>query len=147
MTTPELITFIRIKAKNRVYLWKCFCGTYFMARKSEIKSKNTRSCGCLRNVKNSLTVKEAYTYTVYKGMLRRCYNSNHIHYEAYGGRGISVYFDWMGKDGFLNFILDMGRRQFGMSIERKDVDGHYEPANCIWLPRNEQWKNKRKSRR
>lgn len=32
-----------------------------------------------------------------------------------------------------------------MSLERKDVDGNYEPGNCIWIPASEQPNNTRRS--
>ena len=83
---------------------------------------------------------------VWRSMKNRCLNSNQKAYKDYGGRGIKVCDRWLGKDGFNNFMLDMGYPPAGYSIERVDVNGHYEPENCKWIPLKDQASNKRNSR-
>jgi hypothetical protein len=77
-------------------------------------------------------------------MKQRCFKETHKKYPNYGGRGITVCERWTIKgEGYLNFISDMGRRPSdNHSIERVDVNGNYEPSNCIWLPIREQQMNK-----
>jgi hypothetical protein len=69
-------------------------------------------------------------------MRSRCSNPKEKFYSRYGGRGISVCGRW--QESFENFLSDMGPRPPGMTLERKNNDGNYEPTNCIWATQNDQ---------
>lgn len=84
-------------------------------------------------------------YKSYHAMLDRCYNLNNQKFEYYGGRGISVHERWRGLQGFSNFLIDMGDRPKGKTLDRIDNDGNYEPSNCKWSTRSEQQYNRRKA--
>lgn len=47
------------------------------------------------------------------------------------------------RESFSNFVADMGLRPAGLTLERKDNDGNYEPDNCKWATRKEQRLNQR----
>jgi hypothetical protein len=73
-------------------------------------------------------------------MLDRCKSANPKTSKHYGLRGITVCDRWLV---FENFLLDMGKRPDGMSLDRIDVNGNYEPQNCRWATTAQQGKNKR----
>lgn len=76
-------------------------------------------------------------------MITRCQNPSNKSFKSYGGRGIRVCERWRK---FENFLADMGRRPSARhSLDRKNVDGHYEPENCRWATAPEQGRNKRKN--
>jgi hypothetical protein len=89
-----------------------------------------RSCGCLF-VKHGMA--RSREYKIWVGMIQRCTNPNRTEWNYYGGRGIKVCDRWLS---FENFLCDMGLSN-GLTIERKDNDGNYEPSNCIWETRKE----------
>jgi hypothetical protein len=82
-------------------------------------------------------------YQIWIDMVRRCKNENRENYPNYGGRGITVCERWMK---FENFYEDMGDPPPGMSIDRKDVNGNYEPENCRWASIKDQSLNTTRSK-
>lgn len=85
-------------------------------------------------------------YFTWHNMKRRCCNKHSPEYPNYGGRGIKVCERWLEKQGFDNFMDDMGERPEGCSLDRIDVNGDYCPENCRWADLLTQNNNRRTNR-
>lgn len=83
------------------------------------------------------------TYKIWAGMLSRCKTPSATGYAQYGGAGIKVCERWHKFD---NFLADMGDAAPGMSIDRIDSAGNYEPGNCRWATRQQQNENRKSVR-
>lgn len=137
------------ESKAGAAAWECLCdcGAVKVVLGSEIRKGHVRSCGCFRrDVLSASGYKDGRTGTpewrVWRDMLRRCEDSGVDAFKHYGARGIAVCERW---HEFENFLADMGRRPAGMTLERADVDGNYEPSNCSWIPAGEQSRNTRRT--
>ena len=99
-------------------LWfcQCDCGNTKIIASHCLISGDTKSCGCLH--------KESTRQMAF-------------------GRGIKVCDKWLGEHGFENFLEDVGKCPDGLSLDRKDVYGNYEPGNCRWSTAKVQKDNQR----
>lgn len=79
-------------------------------------------------------------WNIWQAIRQRCTNPNNPDYKNYGGRGIGLCERW---EEFSSFLADMGEKPDGYSIERVDLNKHYEPSNCKWIPIGEQSRNRR----
>lgn len=90
--------------------------------------------------------RESGAYNSWRSIIGRIDNPADKSYANYGGRGIQLCNRWRGPDGFANFLADMGERPAGLTLDRIDVDGNYEPSNCRWATRSEQARNTRRAK-
>lgn len=120
----------------------CECGSIKVINLNDLKSGKTKSCGCKRALSNtSHGMRNSPEYSSWRNMIKRCYNSNHTAYKNYGGRGIEVCESW--RSSFTAFYTDMGNKPEGTTLDRIDVNGHYNKENCRWSTVKEQNINKR----
>ena len=95
-----------------------------------------------KNMKHIVTVRDAIPklYNVWKGIRQRCSNPNQVSYKHYGARGVSICPEW---DDYEVFFNDMGNEyEEGLSIDRKDRDKGYCKANCHWITKGDQSRNR-----
>ena len=78
-------------------------------------------------------------YIVWDGMWARCINPRANSYHTYGGKGVRVCLDWEDYGNFRAWAIANGFRK-GLTLDRKDSAGDYEPNNCRWTtPAEQQW--------
>lgn len=108
---------------------------------------SSQSCGCLHkeragDAQRTHGLSRHSAYGSWECMMGRCFNPKDVGYKRYGGRGITVCDRWL--DPTL-FIADMGAtHELGLTLERGDNDGNYEPSNVTWTTRRKQAHNRRK---
>lgn len=144
----------------------CKCGKQRRALAYRLTNGDVRSCGCTsykdflteeereeilaRKKKNAIAIgrknkthgqSKTKTYASWSDAKKRCFSKKNKRYPEYGGRGISMHQEWVNS--FDAFHRDMGDCPTGTTLDRINVDGHYEPGNCRWATRLEQARNTR----
>jgi hypothetical protein len=127
------------------WLAKCDCGTVKTVIGPALLSGASKSCGCLwHETITTHGMTKTRTFKSWDSMLQRCTNPNAPDYHRYGAVGIKVCDRW--KESFNNFLVDMGERPAGKTLDRIDVKKDYTPENCKWSTASEQQRNKNNNR-
>ena len=151
----------RTKAGHVIWKCRCDCGKETSVRSDSLSLGLTTSCGCLhkekirevgkRNIRHGHKPVQGETkeYRIWANIVQRCTNPKHKFFKDYGGRGIKVCNDWLHSfKNFLEYLKANGMypKPIGMSIDRINNDGNYEPGNIRWATPLQQNDNQRKKR-
>lgn len=138
---------------GRTWLCRCDCGKEVLAWTGNLKSGNTKSCGCLQAEltieRNRLDRHRTHghagigahtrTYRSWQALRQRCDNPKRHNYVRYGGRGIAYDPRWSKFEVFLD---EMGERPEGKTLDRENNALGYSKANCRWATPKEQQNNR-----
>jgi hypothetical protein len=145
--------------KNRNILWECSCecGNTKITTTACLNHGSVISCGCknaenrdnFKNISSKHNKSKTRIYDIWVGINQRIKNKNNKRYRQYGGRGIVVCEEWdsENENGFINFYnwsMENGYDE-KLTIDRRDVNGNYEPYNCRWSDRETQMNNTTKN--
>jgi hypothetical protein len=126
----------QIPAK-RIAQFRCSCGKLFIGKINAVKVGHKTSCGCKRNGRPTHGLSKHPLYRKWSGMITRTTNKKERSYRNYGHRGIVVCDEWRNDFlTFYNWAINNGWKK-GLTIDRIDVNGNYEPNNCQWLTMKE----------
>lgn len=134
----------RDKQGRKLWLCKCDCGNFITVASRHLVNGKTQSCGCLQKELTSqrfkthgLTKDNKKLNSIWHAMKSRCENPSIKEFNRYGGRGIKVCDEWRNDfKKFYDWAILNGYRE-GLSIDRINNDGNYEPSNCQWISRSE----------
>jgi len=133
--------------KRRMAVFRCRCGDEFIAQVSSVKRGATKSCGCLKELKSAKhglsNIKE---YRLWINIKSRCNNPNTPKYKNHGGRGIRICEEWANDfTKFYDYISNLpDYNKPGLTLDRIENDGNYEPGNVRWADYHTQTVNARK---
>jgi hypothetical protein len=118
------------------------CGKPVQCRRES--SSDTLTCmDCRCQTPSARGLRKHPLYRTWEAMLARCENPKHRSYRRYGGRGISVCQRWHDLTNFIADMERLGPRAPGMTMDRINNDGNYEPGNVRWATARQQSANKR----
>lgn len=142
-----VIKYSSTKNGKAKWLCRCDCGEYSVVQTSNLLSRHTQSCGCIRKYSPGYDShgKKTRLYQIWSQMKGRCYNPKNNKYPWYGGKGVSVCDAWHDFIVFHEWAVKNGY-QDSFSIDRIDPAGDYCPENCRWTNSLVQGINKNRSR-
>lgn len=141
-----------IKGKS-TWKCKCACGNECIVTANKLRMGSTKSCGCLQrehrkngDINRTHGMSKTHLYVLWMHMKARCDSPSQPMYYCYGGRGIRYCDEWKVFEPFKEWAIANGYKE-GLSLERINVNGNYEPSNCKWiLPHEQHWNLQRSHR-
>lgn len=116
---------------------RCDCGREYVTRDTFLITKKITKCPrCSQLDAQKHGLSDTPLFYMWQGMRDRCFNSKSKVFSRYGGRGITVCQDWLDSNNFIEWAIKNGYKE-GLWLGRKDVDGNYEPSNCIFATQEE----------
>ena len=127
--------------RKAVWLCKCDCGNSHLARTKDLRSGNTKSCGCYaidvaRKVNTKHGACKTRLYRIHSMMKNRCSNQRDRHWKWYGAKGVTICEEWKSFEPFQAWALANGYAD-NLVIDRKDSSKGYSPDNCQWITQSE----------
>lgn len=137
-------------SSEQKWLCRCKCGTEREVVRSSLVFGRSKSCGCLSRESAKTRAIHGFCaggrkqrwYLAWHAMMARCSDTKNAKYHRYGGRGIKVCERWHDK---FAFFADMGESPPGLTLDRIDNNGDYEPGNCRWVDRLTQRHNQERT--
>ena len=131
---------------------KCDCGNIMKSTVGRLNFKLAVSCGCgqreaarrICKERSRHNMKNTRIYNIWHSIKQRCFYKKSISFPSYGGRGITMCNEWLDFINFKDWALSSGYAD-NLSIDRKEVNGNYEPSNCRWFTSIQQANNRRNS--
>lgn len=141
----------RNRFKHVIWLCQCSCGNHIARSTSNLTQgvfTGCKECEGISRAQSKTTHgrSDERLYGVWQTMRGRCFNSDDYHFRWYGAKGITVCQDWDNYPAFREWALSKGYRQ-GLTIERVNAGGNYEPSNCEWITQSENSRRSQISRK
>lgn len=133
------------KKEKGHYYWNCICdcGKECVKDGDRLRRLETKSCGCYRADRVTTHGKHnSRIYRIWRDMKTRCSCPSAKAYERYGGGGINYIVEWEDFEPFYNWAINNGYKE-GLTLDRIDYNGNYEPKNCRWATVKTQCRNTR----
>jgi hypothetical protein len=121
------------------YVVKCECGRVSTPAAYHVMHGLTSACNSCAPKKHGWI--GTPTYRSWNAARNRCNNPTNKDYMNYGARGITMCERW---NSFKNFLADMGEKPAGLTLDRINNNGNYEPGNCRWATYSVQNSNQRR---
>ncbi|MCB5278935.1 MAG: AP2 domain-containing protein [Candidatus Cloacimonetes bacterium] len=139
------------KHKRHYGVYQCQCGNEFKTQTYDVQKGKTSSCGCYHKQRTAEShiihgLSNHRLYLIWCSIKSRCGNPKNKRFKDYGGRGITICNEWRDDfETFYTWAIANGYKK-GLTIDRINNDGNYEPSNCRWTTSIVQSRNTRKIR-